>query len=99
MIKSSQSAKARLATVHLPPTPLTDAQWARIEPLIPDWTPRRGGRWRDHHEAISSISRWIHREKYGNWRGVYEAIAYLVGDSASFVQGALLAVDGGRTAV
>jgi transposase len=74
VIKSSQSAKARLATVHLPPTPLTDAQWARIEPLIPDWTPRRGGRWRDHHEAISSISRWIHREKYGNWRGVYNRL-------------------------
>lgn len=74
MIKSSLSAKARLATVHLPPNPLTDAQWARIEPIIPDWTSRRGGRWRDHHEAISSISRWIHREKYGNWRGVYNRL-------------------------
>lgn len=30
---------------------------------------------------------------------IAEAIAYLVGDTASFVQGALLAVDGGRTAV
>ncbi|MFH8701582.1 SDR family NAD(P)-dependent oxidoreductase [Streptomyces chartreusis] len=30
---------------------------------------------------------------------IAEAIAYLVGDSASFVQGTLLAVDGGRTAV
>ncbi|RMI26252.1 hypothetical protein EBN88_29845, partial [Streptomyces triticirhizae] len=27
--------------------PLTDAQWARIEPLLPDRTPKRGGRWRD----------------------------------------------------
>ncbi|MEU6553307.1 SDR family oxidoreductase [Streptomyces sp. NPDC046915] len=30
---------------------------------------------------------------------IAEAIAYLAGDSASFVQGALLAVDGGRTAI
>ncbi|RNG34807.1 hypothetical protein EEJ42_04645 [Streptomyces botrytidirepellens] len=28
--------------------PLTDTQWARIEPLLPDRTLKRGGRWRDH---------------------------------------------------
>ncbi|MFE4960797.1 transposase [Streptomyces sp. NPDC056653] len=58
--------------------PLTDAQWARIEPLLPDRTPRRGGRWRDHREVIDAIawkfqtgSQWVHLpEKYGNWRGV-----------------------------
>ncbi|MFS4093826.1 SDR family NAD(P)-dependent oxidoreductase [Streptomyces sp. AF1A] len=32
-------------------------------------------------------------------REIAEAIAYLVGDEASFVQGAILPVDGGRTAV
>ncbi|WP_435884033.1 transposase [Streptomyces rubiginosohelvolus] len=31
---------------------LTDAQWARIEPLLPDRTPKRGGRWRDHRQVI-----------------------------------------------
>ncbi|MEV4507071.1 transposase, partial [Streptomyces klenkii] len=47
--------------------PLTDAQWARIEPLLPDRTPQRGGRWRDHREAIDAIawtfrtgSQWAH---------------------------------------
>ncbi|MFD4237482.1 IS5 family transposase [Streptomyces sp. NPDC058542] len=58
---------------------LTDAQWARIEPLLPDRTPKRGGRWRDHREVIDAIAfkfrtgmQWVHLpEKYGNWRGVY----------------------------
>ncbi|MEV5434150.1 transposase [Streptomyces sp. NPDC052701] len=36
--------------------PLTDAQWARIEPLLPDRTPERGGRWRDHREVIDAIA-------------------------------------------
>ncbi|WP_425357057.1 IS5 family transposase [Streptomyces inhibens] len=61
---------------------LTDVQWARIEPLLPDRTPRRGGRWRDHREVIDAIawkfrtgSQWVHLpEKYGNWRGVYNRL-------------------------
>ncbi|WP_373466092.1 transposase [Streptomyces phaeochromogenes] len=55
--------------------PLTDARWARIEPLLPDRTPRRGGQWRDHRQVIDAIafkfqtgSQWIHLpEKYGRW--------------------------------
>ncbi|WP_436843176.1 IS5 family transposase [Streptomyces venezuelae] len=62
--------------------PLTDAQWARIEPLLPDRTPRRGGRWRDHREVIDAIAykfqtgtQWVHLpEKFGNWRGVYNRL-------------------------
>ncbi|WP_439145754.1 IS5 family transposase [Streptomyces canus] len=62
--------------------PLTDAQWARIEPLLPDRTPRRGGRWRDHREVIDAIAfkfqtgtQWVHLpEKYGNWRGIYNRL-------------------------
>ncbi|MFE9836796.1 IS5 family transposase [Streptomyces sp. NPDC005551] len=65
-----------------PGVPLTDAQWARIEPLLPDRTPRRGGRWRDHREVIDAIAfkfqtgtQWVHLpEKYGNWRGVYNRL-------------------------
>lgn len=57
--------------------PLSDAQWVRIEPLLPDRTPKRGGRWRNHREVIDAIAfkfqtgtRWVHLpEKYGNWRG------------------------------
>ncbi len=39
-----------------PGVPLTDAQWARIEPLLPDRTPKRGGRWRDHRKLIDAIA-------------------------------------------
>ncbi|MES4906154.1 MULTISPECIES: IS5 family transposase [unclassified Streptomyces] len=61
---------------------LSDAQWARIEPLLPDRTPMRGGRWRDHREVIDAIAfkfqtgtQWVHLpEKYGNWRGVYNRL-------------------------
>ncbi|WP_460038297.1 IS5 family transposase [Streptomyces cavourensis] len=65
-----------------PGVPLTDAQWARIEPLLPDRTPKRGGRWRDHREVIDAIAfkfqtgtQWVHLpERYGNWRGVYNRL-------------------------
>ncbi|MFD0150054.1 transposase [Streptomyces sp. NPDC055721] len=33
-----------------------DAQWARIEPLLPDRTPKRGGRWRGHRQVIDAIA-------------------------------------------
>ncbi|MFJ3705569.1 MULTISPECIES: transposase [unclassified Streptomyces] len=71
----------------LPPTrapgvPLTDAQWARIEPLLQDQTPKLGGRWRDHRQVIDAIAckfqtgkQWVHLpEKHGNWRGVYKGL-------------------------
>ncbi|MER5281636.1 transposase [Streptomyces sp. NPDC002809] len=62
--------------------PLTAAQWARTEPLLPDRTPKRGGRWRDHREVIDAIAfkfqtgtPWVHLpEKHGNWRGVYKRL-------------------------
>ncbi|MFJ8505094.1 IS5 family transposase [Streptomyces avermitilis] len=65
-----------------PGVPLTDAQWVRIEPLLPDRPPKRGGRWRDHREVIDAIAfkfqtgtQWVHLpEKYGNWRGVYNRL-------------------------
>ncbi|MFE1176791.1 transposase [Streptomyces sp. NPDC058773] len=65
-----------------PGVPLTDVQWARIEPWLPDRTPKRGGRWRDHREVIDAIAfkfqtgtQWVHLpEKYGNWRGVYNRL-------------------------
>ena len=57
---------------------MSDARWARIEALLPDGTPRRGGRWWDHREVIDVIafkfqtgSQWVRLpENYGNWRGV-----------------------------
>ncbi|MFI9549520.1 transposase [Streptomyces sp. NPDC052016] len=61
---------------------MTDAHWARIEPLLPDRTPKLGCTWRDHREVIDAIpykfqtdSQWVHPpEKYGNWRGVYRRL-------------------------
>ncbi|MFD5413469.1 transposase, partial [Streptomyces nojiriensis] len=57
---------------------LTDAQWARIEPLLPDRVPRRGGRWRDHRQVIDAIAfkyrtgtPWMDLpEQFGSWKGV-----------------------------
>ncbi|MYU48405.1 transposase [Streptomyces sp. SID7803] len=62
--------------------PLTDAQWAKIEPLLPDRTPRRGGRWRDHRLLIDAIAfkyrtgtPWTDLpEKYGSWKGVHNRL-------------------------
>jgi transposase len=49
---------------------LTDEMWARLEPLLPDRTPRRGGRWRDHREVIEAI---IWRFRTGSpWRDLPE---------------------------
>lgn len=58
---------------------LTDAEWARLEPLLPDRAPRRGGRWADHRAVLNGVfwrtrsgSPWrdLPRE-YGNWKTVY----------------------------
>jgi transposase len=62
--------------------PLVAAQWARIEPLLPDRTPKRVGRWRDHREVIDAIawrfqtgSQWVHLpEKYCIWKGAYNRL-------------------------
>ncbi|MFJ3635510.1 IS5 family transposase [Streptomyces sp. NPDC090112] len=56
---------------------LTDAQWARIEPLLPERTPKRGGRWRDHRQVIDAIAfkyrtgtPWMDLpERFGSWKG------------------------------
>ena len=34
---------------------LSDEMWARIEPLLPDREPRRGGRWGDHRPVVEAI--------------------------------------------
>ncbi|MBT2400552.1 transposase [Streptomyces sp. ISL-100] len=50
--------------------------------MLPDRTPKRGGRWRDHREVIDAIAwkfrtgaQWVQLpEKYGNGRGVYNRL-------------------------
>lgn len=47
---------------------MTDEQWARLEPLLPDRTPKRGGRWNDHRPVIDGI---LWRTRAGTpWRDV-----------------------------
>lgn len=61
---------------------LTDAQWARIEPLLPDRTPKRGGRWRDHRQVIDAIAfkyrtgtPWMDLpEHFGSWKGAHNRL-------------------------
>jgi putative transposase len=38
----------------------SDEMWARIESLLPDRAPRRGGRWSDHRPVVEAIS-WRYR--------------------------------------
>jgi transposase len=58
---------------------LTDEEWARLEPLLPDQTRRRGGRWADHRMVINGVF-WRTRcglpwrdvpPSYGHWKTVY----------------------------
>ena len=58
---------------------LTDEEWARLEPVLPDRSPRRGGRWLDHRTVINGVL-WRTRSgapwrdmppEYGNWKTVY----------------------------
>jgi transposase len=58
---------------------LTDEEWARLEPLLPDLNPRQGGRWVDHRWVINGVM-WRTRrgsawrdlpEAYENWKTVY----------------------------
>jgi len=47
---------------------LTDEEYARIAPLLPDTTPQCGGRWRDHRQVIDGI---LFRVRTGcPWRDV-----------------------------
>jgi hypothetical protein len=59
---------------------LTDAQWARIEALLPR-NGRRGRRWRDHRTVIDGML-WVHargaswrdlpEEEFGPWQTIYD---------------------------
>ncbi|MGW5590730.1 IS5 family transposase [Streptomyces sp. NPDC003857] len=61
---------------------LTDAQWTRIEPLLPDRMPKRGGRWRDHRQVIDAIAfkyrtgtPWMDLpEHFGTWKGAHNRL-------------------------
>lgn len=61
---------------------LTEAQWARIEPLLQDRAPKRGGRWRDHRQVIDAIAfkyrtgtPWMDLpEHFGSWKGAHNRL-------------------------
>jgi transposase len=59
---------------------LTDERWAVLEPLLPDRTPRRAGRWVDHRPVVNGVI-WRTRTgaswrdlpaAYGSWQTVYD---------------------------
>ncbi len=58
---------------------LTDEEWTRLEPLLPDRSPRRGGRWADHRLVVNGVfwrvrtgSPWRDLPPcYGHWKTVY----------------------------
>ncbi|WP_374109181.1 transposase [Streptomyces sp. CC228A] len=58
---------------------LADAQWAGIEPVLPDRTPKRGGRWRDHRQVTDAIAfkyrtgtPWMDLpEHFRSWKGLH----------------------------
>jgi transposase len=58
---------------------LTDEEWARLEPLLPDRAPRRGRQWADHRQVVDGVL-WRTRcgapwrdlpVQYGNWKTIY----------------------------
>lgn len=59
---------------------LTEVEYARIAPLLPAMTPRRGGRWRDHRQVINGIVFRVRTgvpwrdvpERYGPWKTLYK---------------------------
>ncbi|WP_331728599.1 transposase [Streptomyces sp. NBC_00158] len=69
---------------------MADAQWARIEPLLQDRTPKRGGRWRDHHQVIDAIAfkyrtgtPWMDLpEHFGSWKGAHNQLRMWAADGA-----------------
>ncbi|MDQ5828104.1 MAG: transposase, partial [Chloroflexota bacterium] len=79
------SVQAEFSTTAIPPLApmsfrLTDAQWARVEPLLPP-NGGRGRRWRDHRSVIDGML-WVHasgaswrdlpEEEFGPWQTVYD---------------------------
>jgi transposase len=59
---------------------ITDEEWARLAPLLPAATPRRGGRWRDHRQVLNGILFRVRTgvpwrdvpERYGPWETLYK---------------------------
>ena len=85
---------------------LTDEQYARLEPLLPDRTPRRGGRWMDHRQVIDAVL-WRTRTgspwrdlpgSYGNWKTIYNRHRRWSGDGTWGRVLAGLRRDGDRSA-
>ncbi|MFC8016257.1 transposase [Streptomyces cinereoruber] len=66
-------------TIHSEVKFLSNAQWARIEPMLPA-KPARGRQWRSHRQIIEGIA-WKYHTKsswralpasYGSWSGVFK---------------------------
>lgn len=59
---------------------LTEVEYAQITPLLPVIKPQRGGRWRDHRQAINGILFRVRTgvpwrdvpSRYGPWKTLYK---------------------------
>jgi len=62
---------------------LTDDEYTRIALLLPDITPQRGGRWRDHRQVLNGILFRVRTgvpwrdvpARYGPWKTLYKRFA------------------------
>lgn len=79
---AAQPEPATTAVAFAAPMPsrLTEAQWARIEALLPR-NGRRGRQWRDHRRVIDGMLRvhasgasWrdLSEEEFGPWQTIYD---------------------------
>jgi transposase len=68
---------------------LSDAMWARIEPLLPSSNGKRGGRWTDHRTVVEGIA-WRFRagtpwrdvpDDFGSWKTLWKRPDRWSGDS------------------
>jgi transposase len=62
---------------------IADQEWARLAPLLPAVTPRRGGRWHDHRQVRNGILFRVRAgvpwrdlpQRYGPWQTGYKRFA------------------------
>ncbi|RCG25676.1 transposase [Streptomyces diacarni] len=74
--------------------PLTDARWARVEPPLPDRTPKSGGRRRDHREVLRVGAQHRVREFAQGVRAGSQAVVEIGGVGAAPLGGEAKASDG-----
>ncbi len=80
---SSLPVVTTTTTLHRRSARLTDEQWARLKPLLPE-NGHRGGQWREHRTIVEAIlwvlmggASWreLPEEEFGPWQTAYQRYA------------------------